>query len=71
MNHEITFAEHIIFNFPENIISRFDDAVNDVVKEFAKTLQIKYFPAQYFRFCEVLIRIKKKISCLIKIYNLF
>jgi len=53
------FAGHIIFNFPENIISRFDVAVNDVLKEFAKTLQIKYFPAQYFRFYEMLIRIKR------------
>ena len=33
------FAEHIIFSFPENIISRFDVAVNDVVKEFAKRLR--------------------------------
>ena len=32
-------AEHIILSFSENIISRFDVAVNDVVKEFAKKLQ--------------------------------
>ena len=44
-------AEHIIFSFPENIISRFDVAVNDVVKEFAEKLfqrlaiyEICYFP---------------------------
>ena len=42
LNHKIIFAEHIIFSFPENIISRFDVAVNDAVKEFAKRLQSKY-----------------------------
>ena len=34
------FAEHIIFNFPENIITRFDVAVNDVAKEFAEKLRL-------------------------------
>ena len=40
MNHKIIFAEHIIFSFSENIISRFDVAVNDVVKKFAKRLRL-------------------------------
>ena len=35
------FAEHIIFSFPENIISRFDVAVNDVAEEFAEKLRLK------------------------------
>ncbi len=35
LNHKIIFAEHIVCVFPENIISRFDVAVTDVVKEFA------------------------------------
>ena len=39
MNHKIIFAKHIIFNFPENIISRFDVAVNDVAEEFAEKLR--------------------------------
>jgi len=34
-------AEHIILSFSENIISRFDVSVNDVVKKFAKRLQSK------------------------------
>ena len=41
MNHKIIFAEHIVCVFSENIISRFDVAVNDVVKKFAKMLQSK------------------------------
>ena len=32
LNHKIIFAEHIVCVFPENIISRFDVAVNDVSK---------------------------------------
>ena len=39
---KITFAEHIVCVFSENIISRFDVAVNDVVEEFAEKLQSKY-----------------------------
>ena len=39
MNHKIIFAEHIICVFPENIISHFDVAVNDVSCEFAEKLQ--------------------------------
>lgn len=35
------FVEHIIFSFSENIISRFDVAVNDVVKEFAEKLRLE------------------------------
>ena len=42
LHNEIIFAEHIIFNFPENIISRFDVSVNDVAKEFAEKLRMKY-----------------------------
>ena len=40
LNHKIIFAEHIVCVFPENIITRFDAAVNDVVEEFAKRLRI-------------------------------
>ena len=36
-------AEHIVFVFPENIISRFDVAVNDVTEEFAERLQMVEF----------------------------
>ena len=43
-------AEHIIFSFSENIISRFDVAVNDVVKEFAKRLRF-VFEAENLRTC--------------------
>ena len=42
------FAEHIIFSFPENIISRFDVAVNDVAEEFAEKLQSKIFYFEMF-----------------------
>ena len=42
LNHKIIFDEHIVCVFPENIISRSDVSVNDVVKEFAKKLQSKY-----------------------------
>jgi len=35
------FAGHIILSFSENIISRFDVAVNDVAEEFAERLQNK------------------------------
>ena len=41
LNHKIIFAEHIVCVFPENIISRFNVFVNNVVKEFAEMLQIK------------------------------
>ena len=41
MNRKIIFAEHIIFDFSENIISRFDVAVNDVSKEFAEKLRLE------------------------------
>ena len=40
MNHKIIFAEHIVCVFPENIITRFDVSVNDVVEEFAEMLRI-------------------------------
>ena len=40
LNHKIIFDEHIVCVFPENIISRFDVAVNDVVKEFAEMLRL-------------------------------
>ena len=40
LNRKIIFAEHIIFSFPENIITHFDVAVNDVVEEFAEMLRI-------------------------------
>ena len=39
LNHKIICAEHIVCVFPKNIITRFDVAVNDVLKEFAKMLQ--------------------------------
>ena len=42
LNHKIIFNEHIVCVFPENIISRFDVAVNDVAKEFAEKLRLKY-----------------------------
>ena len=42
MEHKIIFAEHIVCVFPENIISRFDVAVNDVAKEFAEKFRLKY-----------------------------
>ena len=44
------FAEHIIFSFYENIISRFDVAVNDVLKEFAEKLQF-VFETENLRTC--------------------
>ena len=34
--------KHIVCAFSENIISRFDVSVNDVVKEFAEKLQSKF-----------------------------
>ena len=40
LNRKITFAEHIVCVFPENIITRFDVSVNDVSKEFAEKLRI-------------------------------
>ena len=40
LNHKIIFNEHIVCVFPENIISRFDVAVNDVAKEFAEMLRM-------------------------------
>ena len=40
LNYKIIFAEHIVCVFSENIISRFDVSVNDVVKEFAEKLRI-------------------------------
>ena len=40
MNHKIIFAEHIVCVFSENIISRFDVAVNDVAKGFAEMLRL-------------------------------
>ena len=42
LSHKIIFAEHIVYVFPENIITRFDVSVNDVVKEFAKMLRISF-----------------------------
>ena len=50
MNHKIIFAEHIICVFPENIISRFDVAVNDVAKKFAEKLQF-VFETENLRTC--------------------
>ena len=41
-NHKIICAEHIVCVFSENIISRFDVAVNDVAKEFAEMLHIDF-----------------------------
>ena len=40
LNHKIICAEHIVCVFSENIITRFDVSVNDVVKEFAEKLRI-------------------------------
>ena len=37
---KIIFTEHIVCVFPENIITRFDVAVNDVSGEFAKRLRL-------------------------------
>jgi hypothetical protein len=34
--------KHIVCVFPENIITRFDVAVNDVAKEFAKRLRLRF-----------------------------
>ena len=42
LNHKIIFVEHIVCDFAEFIISRFDVSVNDVAEEFAKKLQSKY-----------------------------
>ena len=42
LNYKIICAEHIVCVFPENIISHFDVAVNDVVEEFAKRLQFVF-----------------------------
>ena len=42
LNHKIIFAEHIVCDFAEFIITRFNVFVNDVDKEFAKKLQSKY-----------------------------
>ena len=36
------FVEHIVCAFSENIITRFDVAVNDVDKEFAEMLRSEY-----------------------------
>ena len=36
-----TFVEHIVFNFADCIMSRFDVAINDVAKAFAEKLQSK------------------------------
>ena len=36
LNCKIIFTEHIVCVFPENIITRFDVAVNDVVKELTE-----------------------------------
>ena len=55
-----SFAEHVIFSFPENIISRFDVAVNDVAKEFAEKLHISllgtnpHYSAIILDFCQIL-----------------
>ena len=43
LNRKITFNEHIVCVFPENIIARFDVSVNDVPEEFAKRLQFDRF----------------------------
>ena len=37
----IVYVEHIVCVFPENIISRFDVSVNDVVEEFTELLRLK------------------------------
>ena len=52
LNHKIICAEHIVCVFPENIITRFDVAVNDVVKEFAKMLQF-VFEMENLRTCSL------------------
>ena len=49
LNHKIICTEHIVCVFPENIISCFDVAVNDVSEEFAEMLRTKYYPAKYYR----------------------
>ena len=49
-NCKIRPAEHIVCVFPENIISRFDVAVNDVAEEFAKRLQF-VFETENLRTC--------------------
>ena len=41
-------AEHIVCVFPENIITRFNVLVNNVVKEFAERLQLA-------EFCDIII----------------
>ena len=38
----VTCAEHIVCVFPENIISRFDVSVNDVARELAEKLRLKF-----------------------------
>ena len=39
---KITFAEHIVCVFPENIITRFDVSVNDVAEELAEKLHMEF-----------------------------
>ena len=41
LNHKIIFDELIVCVFSENIITRFDVAVNDVSGEFAEKLRLE------------------------------
>ena len=57
LNRKITFAEHIVCVFPENIITRFDVSVNDVAKEFAEKLHINFIVANVLWYFYMQIRI--------------